>query len=221
MRAWVLMAKNSLKDRDNEAHRVGRKFRYAVAEEKLNDAQLFSKFRLLKFDSEAETFVKSCLDEYLTCKQVCLTTIANLLQRFLSMGFTNANGLLNRGQMHVFSTAQFEFLLKEARKACGQPMDRITSNGSPGNYVLLDVGAGDGMVTKKMEPFFDTIYCTEVSTFMCNRLTYVIAVIMDQIYFILFYLFIYLSICCFISFSFYFIFILFYLFNLVNVDIVV
>jgi len=119
MKAWVSIAKQSLQEHEELAHRTGKKFKYAMNEERLKDPELWKKFRLLKFDSEAEAFVKSCLEEYLTCKQVCLTTIANLLQRFLSMGFTNANGLLNRGSMHVFSTAQFEFLLKEARKTCG------------------------------------------------------------------------------------------------------
>eukprot|EP00301_Raphidiophrys_heterophryoidea_P002332 c11085_g1_i2.p1 GENE.c11085_g1_i2~~c11085_g1_i2.p1 ORF type:complete len:228 (-),score=60.40 c11085_g1_i2:288-971(-) len=35
---------------------------------------------------------------------------------------------------------------------------------------LLDVGAGDGGVTERIQSFFDEVYATEVSQYMCQRL---------------------------------------------------
>lgn len=70
-----------------------------------------------------------------------------------------ANGLLGRGQMFVYSTRQFQTLL-----------DLSPANPSPFT-TLLDIGAGDGSVTKRMSSLFEKVYVTELSPTMQWRLS--------------------------------------------------
>jgi 16S rRNA A1518/A1519 N6-dimethyltransferase RsmA/KsgA/DIM1 with predicted DNA glycosylase/AP lyase activity len=67
--------------------------------------------------------------------------------------------LLNRGSMFVFSTLQFSQLIDFETNFNGVKMNN-----------LLDLGAGDGIVTGKMSPFFHKIYATEMSVTMQWRL---------------------------------------------------
>lgn len=67
--------------------------------------------------------------------------------------------MLNRGSMFVFSSNQFSQLI-----------DFETINGGAKLKSLLDLGAGDGVVTAKMAPFFDHVYATEMSYTMQWRL---------------------------------------------------
>lgn len=62
---------------------------------------------------------------------------------------TSLNGFLGRGSMFVFSASQF-----------GQLLDGHT--GGPRGR-LLDIGAGDGAVTRRMESYFDQVSVTEIS----------------------------------------------------------
>ena len=64
--------------------------------------------------------------------------------------------LLGRGSMFVFSPDQFQRLLKINR-------DWKT-------HRLLDLGAGDGEVTKIRSPHFEEIYATELSETMTWQL---------------------------------------------------
>ncbi|XP_060116817.1 protein-L-histidine N-pros-methyltransferase isoform X1 [Heteronotia binoei] len=74
----------------------------------------------------------------------------------LFMSRTSINGLLGRGSMFVFSPEQFQRLLK--------------INPDWKSRRLLDLGAGDGEVTKVMSPHFEEIYATELSETMIWQL---------------------------------------------------
>lgn len=63
---------------------------------------------------------------------------------------TSINGFLSRGSMFVFSSAQFQLLLRVGPEWKAER--------------LLDLGAGDGGVTQIMSPHFREVYATEVST---------------------------------------------------------
>ncbi|XP_053550833.1 protein-L-histidine N-pros-methyltransferase isoform X2 [Bombina bombina] len=72
------------------------------------------------------------------------------------MSRTSINGLLGRGSMFVFSPEQFQRLLKIGPEWKA--------------HRLLDLGAGDGEVTKVMSPHFEEIYVTEMSQTMIWQL---------------------------------------------------
>ncbi|KAM4631859.1 protein-L-histidine N-pros-methyltransferase [Discoglossus pictus] len=72
------------------------------------------------------------------------------------MSRTSINGLLGRGSMFVFSPEQFQRLL------------RIGPEWK--SHRLLDLGAGDGEVTRVMSPHFEEIYVTEMSQTMIWQL---------------------------------------------------
>ena len=72
------------------------------------------------------------------------------------MSTTSINGLLQRGSMFVFSMSQFQTLMN------------IQNNTKFDS--LLDIGAGDGLTTEKMAPFFNSVYATEMSPTMQWRL---------------------------------------------------
>lgn len=70
-----------------------------------------------------------------------------------------ANGLIGRGRMFVYSTAQFKTLLD------------IENNQESQFSSLLDIGAGDGSVTQRMASLFKNVYATEMSSIMQWRLS--------------------------------------------------
>lgn len=70
-----------------------------------------------------------------------------------------ANGLIGRGRMFVYSTAQFKQLL-DFEPDQPYPLES-----------LLDIGAGDGAVTERMAPLFSKVYATEMSAIMQWRLS--------------------------------------------------
>lgn len=59
--------------------------------------------------------------------------------------------------MFVFSMQQFQQLIEFETRYGGIKLDN-----------LLDLGSGDGAVTAKMAPFFNNVYCTEMSITMVN-----------------------------------------------------
>ena len=61
--------------------------------------------------------------------------------------------------MFVFSMQQFGMLIEFETAFKGVKLNN-----------LLDLGAGDGAVTAKMEPFFNNVYATEMSLSMQWRL---------------------------------------------------
>nr|XP_033819298.1 methyltransferase-like protein 9 isoform X2 [Geotrypetes seraphini] len=86
--------------------------------------------------------------------QLYHSVMSSLFSMFMSR--TSINGLLGRGSMFVFSPEQFQRLL------------RINPDWK--SHRLLDLGAGDGEVTKIMSPHFEEIYVTEMSQTMIWQL---------------------------------------------------
>lgn len=60
--------------------------------------------------------------------------------------------------MHIFSTEQIEHLLRKS-------LYHLNASGK-----LLDIGAGDGNVTKELAPLFSSVCTTEMSSHMIGRL---------------------------------------------------
>jgi 2-polyprenyl-3-methyl-5-hydroxy-6-metoxy-1,4-benzoquinol methylase len=80
-----------------------------------------------------------------------------MIQHLRTINFNKISfRILNRGSMFVFSQAQFRQLMN---------IDETWKADS-----LLDLGAGDGQVTKMMESHFNKIYVTEQSPSMRWRL---------------------------------------------------
>ncbi|XP_070574202.1 protein-L-histidine N-pros-methyltransferase-like isoform X2 [Ptychodera flava] len=106
-------------------------------------------------DPATEEFLENCHAK----SDWIITQLAHVFFKvFLSifMTKTSVNGVLGRGSMFVFSSQQFQDLMQ------------IQDGWKAGK--LLDLGAGDGMVTKFMEPYFEEIFATEMSPPMRWRL---------------------------------------------------
>lgn len=91
---------------------------------------------------------------------------ADLLRMFMSR--TTANGLVGRGGMFVLSNAQARRLLRPSNTPPEEALP-LESSRLP-FHSLLDIGAGDGGVTAKLAPLFETVYATEYSASMRWRL---------------------------------------------------
>ncbi|XP_059147793.1 protein-L-histidine N-pros-methyltransferase-like isoform X2 [Physella acuta] len=114
------------------------------------------KFVQFDQDDEAEEFLENCQNK---SNQLFTQLFYSLARPVLNlfMTQTSINGFLQRGSMFVFSRPQFEKLLNISPYYKGE--------------TLLDLGAGDGRVTKQMSGYFNTTYATEMSTVMVRRLT--------------------------------------------------
>lgn len=102
----------------------------------------------LTSDDETKRFLDSCKG---SVWNEMMYFLGFIMERCFAK--TDVNGFLGRGSMHVISTTQAKKLL------C-----------LPSNSSLLDIGAGDGNVTKKLSKLFRRVVTTEVSSPMCNRL---------------------------------------------------
>jgi len=113
-------------------------------------------FLQLDQDESTDEFLHNCQEK---SDQIFTQIFYSLARPVLSfiMTQTSINGFLNRGSMFIFSERQFEKLLG------------ISSYHKFDN--LLDLGAGDGMVTLRMSSYFNNTYATEMSTPMVRRLT--------------------------------------------------
>ncbi len=121
-------------------------------------SELSCKFIQFNEDLETKEFIDSCYvksEWFLT--QLFHSVMFTVLKFF--MANTSINGLLKRGSMFVFSMQQFKSLI-----------DFEATYGNVKLNSLLDLGAGDGEVTAKMAPLFQTIYVTEMSYTMQWRL---------------------------------------------------
>jgi SAM-dependent methyltransferase len=118
-----------------------------------------SLFVPLGVDAEAEDFFSTCRAS--TVVQIFKSIAGNALSTVWSR--TDVNGFLGRGSMHVLSREQAKMLL---RRAGGLPED---ADGRPTGR-LLDIGAGDGAVTTRLAPLFESVVTTEVSAPMVRRL---------------------------------------------------
>ncbi|XP_076470217.1 protein-L-histidine N-pros-methyltransferase-like isoform X1 [Babylonia areolata] len=142
---------------EDSAHRDDQHERwYHVDQGKLSE-ELCEKFVALNEDEETKEFLEHCYEK---ADWIFTQLFHSLAQMVLGvfMTKTSINGLLGRGSMFVLSHQQFEKLL-------GVSPVRKAEN-------LIDLGAGDGEVTKVMAPYFSNVYATEMSPTMQRLLSY-------------------------------------------------
>uniref|UniRef100_A0A0K0F504 Methyltransferase-like protein 9 (inferred by orthology to a human protein) n=1 Tax=Strongyloides venezuelensis TaxID=75913 RepID=A0A0K0F504_STRVS len=141
---------------DEELRNANKDLWYTIDDRKIN-SNILNLYYPLSYDNETAAFLDNSLE------------ISNSLfwQMFysISMGFlsffttkTNINGILNRGHMHIFSTSQL-------RNFMDLPPDWNSLD-----KTILDLGAGDGVVTEKLSHFYKNVYTTELSPIMQLRL---------------------------------------------------
>eukprot|EP00045_Choanoeca_perplexa_P015052 m.181906 g.181906 ORF g.181906 m.181906 type:complete len:227 (-) comp16876_c0_seq4:4391-5071(-) len=107
-------------------------------------------------DSETKTFLDSCQKRFESFLPTASDVVSlSLLRPFLST--TSVNGLVGRGRMYILSSVQFRKLLTSK-----QPL--------PASATLLDIGAGDGGVTQRLQDMFQQVEVTETNTIMRWRL---------------------------------------------------
>ncbi|TPP67205.1 Methyltransferase like 9 [Fasciola gigantica] len=117
--------------------------------------EVMQKFQQSHQDAETEKFLENCFRKSDWIFTHFYHAIAKAVLTWF-MTSTSINGLLRRGSMFVVSSKQIASLLSiEA----GFQYDS-----------LLDLGAGDGMVTRHMAVFFRHVYATELSRPMRWRL---------------------------------------------------
>lgn len=149
----VRIVYNRLRD-DEKQKQDNHSYWYYVDTAKLPE-DVCEKFLQFDQDEETEQFLQNCYDKadwFFT--QIGHSLAKSVLSWFMTK--TSVNGLLQRGSMFVFSDTQLKQLLN------------IEDNWRGEN--LLDLGAGDGMVTQFMAKYFDRVYTTEVSSTMQWRL---------------------------------------------------
>ena len=136
---------------------------YTCRENKL-EKNVLETFVQLNRDAETLEY----LETYCSGKESFLqSTMAHVANYFLSR--TDSNALVGRGQMFVLSTAQIERLLSHGKPGNKGGPTAVLPGGKPFQR-LLDIGAGDGTVTKHFSPLVKHITVTEVSTHMIKRL---------------------------------------------------
>ncbi|KJH41147.1 DREV methyltransferase [Dictyocaulus viviparus] len=108
-------------------------------------------------DSETNQFIEnSILTSNSVCLQVYYAFMSSILSFFLSR--TSINGILNRGAMFLFSVNQLKYFLN------------IPPDWNASEKRLLDLGAGNGGITKKLSVFYSNVHVTEISEVMKWRL---------------------------------------------------
>ncbi|GAB1608252.1 methyltransferase-like protein 9 [Argonauta hians] len=143
-----------LRMKHDEMHRNNNhSYWYKVNMEKIPEKM--HKFHCLHQDKETEEFLERCYEKAdWIFTQIFYTLFRSILSWFMTN--TSINAYLNRGSMFVYSQEHFKTLLELKEST-------VFEN-------LIDLGAGDGMVTKKMAGHFKNIYVTEVSNQMKIRL---------------------------------------------------
>ncbi|KAL6055853.1 Methyltransferase-like protein 9 [Balamuthia mandrillaris] len=191
MKSWSKVAVQRLYLQSNAASYPSKKA-YLCSLDKL-PPDLQERFVPLHCDEDGRRFVEACQDRMSSLDWRDSFLVTGLLNLFCSV--TDTNALLGRGQMHVLSTQQlaqlldlpiaFDTLLLDDEE--GAPSSWPSSSLSPATSAssssssqhhsramrLLEVGAGDGNVTRKFVPLLGgphNIVCTEVSKGMANRL---------------------------------------------------
>ncbi|KAK2191304.1 hypothetical protein NP493_54g00026 [Ridgeia piscesae] len=127
---------------------------YTLETSSMSD-ELKKKFLQSTEDEETKEFLTNCYEK---AEWIFMQLYHSLARSLLSwfMSSTSVNGFLQRGSMFVFSKAQVESLLGISEKWKANK--------------LLDLGAGDGMVTQQLAGHFSEVYTTEMSTTMTWRL---------------------------------------------------
>ncbi|GMT34101.1 hypothetical protein PFISCL1PPCAC_25398 [Pristionchus fissidentatus] len=116
-----------------------------------------SAFSLSYLDPGTQQFLD---DSLATTESMCLQMWYSFASTLLSLLFTktNINGLLGRGGMFLFSAGHIKDFLE------------LPVEWTPKGNKLLDLGSGDGGVTRHLATFYDEVHVTEMSTMMQWRL---------------------------------------------------
>lgn len=129
---------------------------YRVNKDRLSP-ELMSKFVQLNPDDETKQFLSSSIEKSSWVWTQCWYLIAKaVLRHFWSV--TDINGWLGRGSMFVLSEAQARALLQPAGHSIG-------------DGALVDVGAGDGEVSRRFAHIYSQNYATEMSGSMRKALS--------------------------------------------------
>ncbi|XP_072947157.1 protein-L-histidine N-pros-methyltransferase isoform X2 [Epargyreus clarus] len=121
--------------------------------------ELKQKFVQLDPDEETKEFLSSSIDKSTwVWTQIWYLLAKAVLKHFWSV--TDINGWLGRGSMFVLSEAHARSLLTKAG---------VVLNGSTG--ALVDLGAGDGEVSRRFAHLFSDRYATEISSSMRKALS--------------------------------------------------
>lgn len=127
---------------------------YSVDLSKFSE-EICSKFLQFNQDEETTLFLNNCYEKSdWIFTQLGHSFCKSVLGWFMSN--TSINGLLKRGSMFIFSDEQLQYLLDIRPGWRGER--------------LLDLGAGDGMITEKMSKYYNKTDTTEVSSTMVWRL---------------------------------------------------
>nr|CCD14943.1 unnamed protein product [Trypanosoma congolense IL3000] len=115
----------------------------------------------MDMDNETRTWLEAAADV-----SALGILLVGLLRHFVSL--TTANGIVGRGGMFVMSTIQAAQLLLGVSRAAAEV--RLKQEAAPMFGRLLDIGAGDGGVTSRLQPLFQHVTVTECSMPMRWRL---------------------------------------------------
>ncbi|CAF3491763.1 unnamed protein product [Rotaria sp. Silwood1] len=155
LRALVSLSKV---ENDQRLEDIDRRTWYRLARSDLLRDEYRVLFHELHEDEETTKFIEQSQAKSDNIPVQILHSLASsLLTIFIAR--TSANGLIGRGRMFVYSTAQFKTLLD------------IDDNEPCPFTSLLDIGAGDGSVTQRMAGLFQKVYATEISSIMQWRLS--------------------------------------------------
>ncbi|XP_047503657.1 protein-L-histidine N-pros-methyltransferase isoform X2 [Pieris napi] len=128
---------------------------YQVDKSKLSP-ELQEKFVQLHPDKETQEFLSTSIDKSSwVWTQLWYILAKSFLRHFWTT--TDINGWLGRGSMFVLSSAQTKTLLSRARAG---------RSGIDKQSTLVDIGAGDGEVSRRYADLFGTKYATEISASM-------------------------------------------------------
>ncbi|KAJ0178396.1 hypothetical protein K1T71_006219 [Dendrolimus kikuchii] len=132
---------------------------YQVRKDRLTP-ELEEKFVQLHPDEETKEFLSQSIDKSTwVWTQIWYLLAKAVLKHFWSI--TDINGWLGRGSMFVLSEAHARSLLQNAPRP----------NGDNGPATLVDIGAGDGEVSRRFAHLYSVKYATEISGSMRKALT--------------------------------------------------
>jgi SAM-dependent methyltransferase len=123
--------------------------KYSPNPKKISE-KILKNFLPLTYDDETAKFLSS-VEEMSTFHQFSIIVGKPILKLFYSN--TDTNSILDCGHMFLFSSQHLNCLFE------GKKFEK-----------LLDIGAGNGLITEKFKSFCAEISCTEVSSKMIDRL---------------------------------------------------
>ncbi|XP_063827859.1 uncharacterized protein LOC135077251 [Ostrinia nubilalis] len=129
---------------------------YRVDKSRLSP-EMQSTFVQLHADEETKSFLSNSIEKSSwVWTQIWYLLAKAVLKHFWSI--TDINGWLGRGSMFVLSEAQARSMLRAARRC------------ADGSGSLVDVGAGDGEVSRRFAHLYGEKYATEISASMRKTL---------------------------------------------------